>query len=271
MINQQKRRRRKCIWRDEVGRRASGLIRVPINEVFFSPSKSELRSTGVASLAASIAKHGLLQPIVIRCRGNAGGYRIVLGVRRLAACRLLGMTEIDALLLDMDEAEAAACLLEEEEVRCNLPVYLLAELIEKIGFEAMNCTYALEENKLKRLCALRGLHERTKDIIQTYDLSLEQAEPLLKIRDEQRQAEAATIIASRGLTSAQAQRLVCGPLQAAVRTSQDNGHGRRRAMRTAMEEVSQIAKNLQGQGIEATVSVHSQESGMCIQLKILKT
>ena len=271
MMDQSKRRRRKCIWQDEVGRRASVLIRVPINEVFFGLSKSELRSAGVAPLAASIAKHGLLQPIVIRCRGEAGGYKLVLGARRLAACRLLGMIEIEALLLDMDEAEAAACLLEEEEVRCSLPVYLRADLIEKIGFEAMSCTYALEERRLKRLCALRGLHERTRSIIQTYDLSLEQAEPLLKIRDEQRQAEAASIIACRGLTPAQAQRLVSGPPLAAACTSQNNGHGRRRAMRTAVEEVSKVAKNLQEQGIEATVSVHSQESGMCIQLKILKT
>ena len=270
-MGQRKRRRRKCLWQDEVGRRSLALMRVPVNEIFIDASKREQRCAGVAQLAASIARHGLLQPVVIRHRGNAGGYRLVLGARRLAACRLLGMTEIEALLLDMDEAEAAACLLEEEDVRCSLPVYLRADLINAVSLEALVCTYALEESKLKRLQALLGLHERTKRIVQIHDLTLEQAEPLLKVRDEQRQAEAASIIAGRGLTPSQAHRLVSGPPQAAVRSFQDDGHGRRRAMRKAMEEISGIAQTLQQNGMEAAVSVHSQENGMCIQLKILKT
>ena len=46
------------------------------------------------ALKHSIARLGLLSPILVRARGN--GYELVAGARRLAACRALGMEELGA-------------------------------------------------------------------------------------------------------------------------------------------------------------------------------
>lgn len=64
---------------------------------------------GLSQLAASINQHGLLQPIVVRPateEDKPADWVIVAGRRRLAACKLAGMTEIPALVTDTDEAKA---------------------------------------------------------------------------------------------------------------------------------------------------------------------
>ena len=61
----------------------------------------------IASLAASIEHHGLLQPIVVRRREDSGGkgYELIAGERRLRAARRLGWTTIPALLCNGDAEE----------------------------------------------------------------------------------------------------------------------------------------------------------------------
>lgn len=54
-------------------------------------------------LSASIAQHGVLQPIIVKPLEN-GQYRIISGERRWRAARLAGITEIPALIKnDADE------------------------------------------------------------------------------------------------------------------------------------------------------------------------
>ncbi len=61
----------------------------------------------IASLAASIERHGLLQPVVVRRREDSGreGYELIAGERRLRAVRNLGRATIPALLCNGDSEE----------------------------------------------------------------------------------------------------------------------------------------------------------------------
>src|SRR5687768_15368961 len=77
---------------------------LPLNEIRPNPYQPR-RTFDVAALAelkASIAEHGLLQPIVVR-RGPAGGYEVVAGERRLRAARALGHATIRAVLREVDD------------------------------------------------------------------------------------------------------------------------------------------------------------------------
>src|SRR5437773_1523572 len=53
---------------------------------------------GLSELAASISRHGVLQPIVVSADGN--GYELVAGHRRVLAARLAGRTTIPAVVRD---------------------------------------------------------------------------------------------------------------------------------------------------------------------------
>jgi len=246
-------------------------IRIPVDEIAAPSDHGHMRAQEIALLAASIARHGLLQPVVVRRRMNAGRYLVVLGERRLAALRLLGWKETDAILIDADDAEAAACILEDEAASACKPALMCAKLVEKAKADDVEQAYALYDRRVSRLCNLLRLRERTRRIVESAHMSLEQAEPLLKISDEQRQAEAASIIAERELTPAQARRLVGGPQSVSSDSTDESRCTRRRAMRAAMEEVADLAHRLQSKGISASVSVHSQEGGMCIQLMLQKS
>lgn len=67
---------------------------------------------GLKQLAASINQHGLLQPVVVRAKAEADDFGseiqwvIVAGRRRVAACKMAGLTEVPALVANTDETRS---------------------------------------------------------------------------------------------------------------------------------------------------------------------
>ena len=94
------------------------VLRLSIEDVYggMIPDRAK-EDVSLPILAASIAKHGLLQPIVVQKNETAGRYKLVCGTRRLEACRMLGKKVIDAFLLQGDKLDAAACFLEDHMTR----------------------------------------------------------------------------------------------------------------------------------------------------------
>ena len=72
----------------------------------------------LAELAASIATHGLIQPIRVRAAAQ-GCYIIVCGERRYRAVQLLGQTEIEA-IVDAAPADERA-IFDLWKIQCKLP------------------------------------------------------------------------------------------------------------------------------------------------------
>lgn len=225
------------------------------------PERTNAQERGeLAALAASIARHGLLQPIVVRENAQEGRYALVCGGRRLAACRMLGMDEVDALLIEGDQAEGTACFLEEHLTRRPPSPVDEARAAEHAGGarlrERLALPWALVEDRLKLL----RLGGRVCALIQREGLRLEQAQPLLTIQDEARCLEAAAIVASRDLTAGQARRLILGEMPGVKAAS------RRRAVRMALEEAQQLAARLERQGMICRVTLQKQERGICVQI-----
>src|SRR5207302_2458015 len=73
---------------------------IPLEQV--RPNRHQPRSAfdpeGLSELAASISRHGVLQPIVVSAEGS--GYELVAGHRRVLAARLAGRTTIPAVVRD---------------------------------------------------------------------------------------------------------------------------------------------------------------------------
>lgn len=236
-------------------------LRLRVEDIYGGMLSARARGD-VTLLAASIARHGLLSPVIVRRNEQAGRYALVCGARRLQACRLLGMKEIDALLFPGDEREAAACFLEEHWTREAPSCADEGELARRSGGAALLPRFALPHGPLLRRLRLLALGEKTLSLVRRERLTLEQAEPLLLVRDEDRRLEAASIIAQRALGGAQARRLVAGETFAGPA----RGEGRRRATRQALREMNALAQRLRAQGVEASVRVCAQERGLCVQI-----
>jgi len=119
----------------------------------------------LAELQASIARHGVLQPILVR-KGNGASYVIVSGERRFQAARLAGLTTIPAILTDGNPAEISII---ENLLRENLTAIEEAEAIEQL--RAIN-SYQLSDlgailgkavSTISEILSLNRLPEEVKD------------------------------------------------------------------------------------------------------------
>ena len=208
------------------------------------------------ALAQSIARHGLLQPIVVQENQANGRYMLVCGARRLAACRMLGLEEIDAVNIPGDKPEAVACFLEEHFTRKGVSFLEEVRLLSGDGVAQKCC---MPEGEMRRRLSMLELDAQTQAAIERGGLSMEQAEWLKSVQPEARRLEAAEIIAQRGLTTEQARRLLDRP-------EETQACGKRRAVRRAAEEAQRLSDALNAQGIPACASMHAQGQGLCIQI-----
>jgi len=112
----------------------SEIKKIPINRIFISSDnpRREFDVQALKELADSIRTHGLLQPIMVRPKD--GNYELIIGERRLKACKMLGLKEIDARIEAIDDSRAMEMRLIENTHRTDLidaekgdAVYLLLE------------------------------------------------------------------------------------------------------------------------------------------------
>ena len=96
------------------------MVRVELSRLLSSPqaARREVSEADVRALAASIAEHGLLCPLLVRRAG--AGYALVAGARRLRALRLLGWESAPCLLAAADDLESRLMALVENIQRQEL-------------------------------------------------------------------------------------------------------------------------------------------------------
>lgn len=92
------------------GGAAHGSVEIPLARVSSNPYQPRVRIDDgeLAELAASIAEHGVLQPILVS--ETLEGYQLIAGERRVRAARLAGLDRIPAIvrqLADRDRLEVA--------------------------------------------------------------------------------------------------------------------------------------------------------------------
>ncbi|HEX3218651.1 MAG TPA: ParB/RepB/Spo0J family partition protein [Candidatus Limnocylindria bacterium] len=111
---------------------------VPVDRVRRNPHQPRhaFDEESLAELAASIAAHGVIQPIVVR-GGADGDYELVAGERRLRAARMAGLQHIPAVVRDSQASELLELALVENVQRADLnPIEEAAayrELIDEFG------------------------------------------------------------------------------------------------------------------------------------------
>lgn len=121
----------------------SGVTLVRLTDIEPNPAQARKKFDPVAleELAESIKEHGIIQPIVVRDKGN-GYYGIIAGERRWRAARIAGLTEVPVLVKDTDDASAAEISLIENLQRENLnPVE------EALGYKDLMESFSLTQEQ----------------------------------------------------------------------------------------------------------------------------
>lgn len=88
---------------------------VPISEITVNPGRREALPGDVKELADSIAEVGLINPIMVD-----QAHTLIAGLHRLEAMKLLGRTEIECTVSDLDGLQVALAEIDENFVRKDL-------------------------------------------------------------------------------------------------------------------------------------------------------
>ena len=85
----------------------SAALDIEIGRVSFNPyqPRGSVSDEKMHELVDSVRVHGVLQPVVVRSKGN-GEYELVAGERRLRAARAAGLTRIPAVVREMTNEQS---------------------------------------------------------------------------------------------------------------------------------------------------------------------
>ena len=187
---------------------------LPLREI--EPDPGQPRKTfddeTLAELSASIAEHGLLQPIAVRPKPS-GGYLIVAGERRWRASRMAGLTEVPVIVKDVTDEQAMELALVENLQREDLdPVEEAAgirELMTRCDLTQEQAARKLGKSRSALANSLRllSLPETVLELLKRGFITIGHAKVVLGLPTPELQEEAAQMIADNQLNVRQAEAL----------------------------------------------------------------
>ncbi|PSD38552.1 ParB/RepB/Spo0J family partition protein [Acinetobacter radioresistens] len=165
-------------------------------------------------LAASIEKHGVMQPIVIRpVDEEKRPYEIIAGERRWRAAQLAGLTEVPAIVRDLNDQVAIALALIENIQRQDLnPIdqaIALQRFHDEFGLSHQEIaeTVGKARTTVSNLLRLLSLAEPVKDFMQQGLLDMGHARAILTLKSKD-QLKAADTVIEKSLSVRQTEQLV---------------------------------------------------------------
>jgi len=167
---------------------------------------------GLRELAASIRRHGIIQPLTVR-RANEG-WELVAGERRLRAAKMAGLETVPCIETEVDEEESALLALIENLQRRDLHFFeeaeAIADYLRQSGSTQEEAAAALGRsapavaNKLRLL----RLSPACRELLTGSALSERHGRALLRLEDEEERLSALSHIVKNGLNVAQTEQYI---------------------------------------------------------------
>ena len=215
-----------------------GVLEVALDRIGRNPSqpRAAFDETQLGELAASIAVHGVLQPVVVRELAD-GGYELIAGERRLRAARIAGLERIPAIVRDMDDAETSLELalienLQREDLNAIETARAYRELIDRFGLthEAVARQVGKSRVAVSNSLRLLELAPETRDAILDGRISEGHGRALAAITIPELQRAALQVVLERQLS-------VRGTEELVRRKRDDRQPAPRRALSHDLQEV----------------------------------
>lgn len=182
------------------------LVEIDTGAIAPNPEQPRLRldDGALEELKASIERHGLLQPILVRRTEDGEGWVLVAGQRRLAATIALGRSTIAAIVTSGDPGEVALVEnLQRQELDPFDTAAAVQRLMERHGYSqaAMGAILGIKQNTVSAMLALNRLPERIRAEYPTSDrVSKSLLVELAAVPDPQEQLRLWDAVKNGGLT-----------------------------------------------------------------------
>lgn len=206
------------------------------------PDKNQPRKIftdeSLESLAQSIERHGVLQPLVVRriktddtsaaSKLLGQKYTIISGERRWRASKLAGLTEVPVVIKDISDTEVAAIMLVENLQREDLnPVEQaqgLRRLTDEFGLtqEETAAIVGISRPALTNALRLLNLPDEVLDVLAHGDISSGHARALLSLGNEDDILTALQTVVGKELSVRETEKLVKNIIKEKNKSADDN-------------------------------------------------
>ena len=190
------------------------IIEMKINDI--EPNVNQPRKAfdddKIEDLAASIAEHGVLQPIIVTKKDDY--YQIIAGERRWRASKKAGLKTIPAIVRDYDEKKIREVALIENIQRQDLNAIETAKAIKELmeehslTQEELAKTLGKSRSAIANTLRILNLDERVQEMVQEGKISEGHARRLASIDSPQKQYKLALDIVNLDLSVRDAEELM---------------------------------------------------------------
>jgi ParB family transcriptional regulator, chromosome partitioning protein len=148
---------------------------IPIDQLDPNPNQPRQVMGDLSELIASIAEKGIIEPLVVRQRGDR--FQIVAGERRYQASIQAGLRELPVVIRDVDETEMLELALIENLQRKDLTPFEESEalhgLAESCGYTHEDLARRLGKSRtaVTETLALNAMPEEVRNICRLADIS----------------------------------------------------------------------------------------------------
>ena len=148
---------------------------IPIDRIDPNPNQPRQVMGDLSELMASIAEKGILEPLVVRQRGER--FQIVAGERRYQAAVQVGLREIPVVIRDVDETEMLELALIENLQRKDLTPFEESEglqgLAERCGYTHEDLARRLGKSRtsVTESLALNAMPDEVRNLCRLADIS----------------------------------------------------------------------------------------------------
>jgi ParB family transcriptional regulator, chromosome partitioning protein len=183
------------------------------------PNRYQPRTTfaeaELEELAQSVKEHGVLQPIVVRRKGD-GMYELIAGERRFRAAKIAGMITIPALVRNSNDEKSLAVALVENIQRQNLnpmeEAKAYSRLMGEFGLtqDLVSRSVGKDRSSIANILRLLSLHKDVQQFIESGAISLGHAKVLAGLATADAQLQLAQKIVSEQLSVRQIEQMISG-------------------------------------------------------------
>jgi len=271
-------------WPWMAGKNKNGeIVNIPVEKIQRNPfqPRTEFEENELIDLARSIRSYGLIQPIVVRKKDQK--YQIVAGERRYRACCMLGMTEIAAVIQEMNDEKAAAVSLIENIQRKELNYFEEANayniLINNFGMtqDELARKIGRSQSAIANKLRILKLSENVKEIIEPGVVTERHARALLKISSAETQMEIVKQIYEKDLTVKETEELVNKLSRNNIPGEKEGGKSKQnismiiRDARIFLNTIRETVKRGKQTGVDIAMEERDLEDEYEIIIKIAKT
>ncbi len=164
-------------------------------------------------LAESIRKNGILQPLTVRQTEN-GQYELIAGERRLRAARIVGLSRIPCIQMDVTDENSAVFALIENLQRKDLGFFEESEALANVMYafgisqEELASRLGKSPSTVSNKLRLLKIPDDLRYEIVKANLTERHARALLKIENDAQMRRALSIIIERRLNVAETDKLI---------------------------------------------------------------